>query len=143
VIGPDPAEPDTWHVKTTVWLVDNEVPAGFVGSRPWPSAEGKVFEYTLVGDPHTPTGGSSSPTTNGRIGRPFMVWYPDPGHRNVGRQLSSPALDYTLLRRIVRGGDLKPLFDPRIQRLEPLPKPPLDDASSDEDCPPGGCHPRD
>jgi hypothetical protein len=43
-----------------------------------------------------------------------MVWYPDPGHRNVERQLSSPALDYRLLRRITGGLDAKPLFSPVI-----------------------------
>ena len=113
-IGPDPLEADLWHVRTVVWMVDNEVPAGFVGARPWPNANGKVLEYTLLGDPHNPRGGTWSPKTDGQFGRPFMVWYPDPEHRNVGRQLASPDLEYALLRRITGRADLKPLFDPRI-----------------------------
>jgi hypothetical protein len=114
-IGPDPLEPDLWHVRTVVWMVDNEVPAGYVGARPWPGPDGKALEYTLTGnDPHNPTGGTWSPKTSGSFGRPFMVWYPDPSHRNIDRQLASPGLDYGLLRRITRGTDTRPLFDPRI-----------------------------
>jgi hypothetical protein len=114
-IGPDPNEADLWHVRTVVWLVDNEVPAGFIGARPWPGPDGKVIEYTLRGpDPYNPTGGEWSPRTGGSFGRPFMVWYPDPNHRNLDRQLTSPALEYALLRRIVSGVTPKPLFDPRI-----------------------------
>jgi hypothetical protein len=119
VIGPDPVEPDVWRVKTTVWLVDNEVGAGFVGSRPWPSPAGKVMEYTLQGDPYNPKGGAWSPGTDGRFGRPFMIWYPDPNHRNIDRQLASPELDYRLLRQITRGLEPKPLFSPRIPPLLP------------------------
>lgn len=114
-IGPDPLEPDRWHVRTVVWLVDNEVPAGFVGARPWPGPDGKVLEYTLTGtDPHNPAGGEWHPRTSGRFGRPFMVWYPDPSNRNIDRPLTSPALEYALIRRITTGVDPKPLFDPRI-----------------------------
>jgi hypothetical protein len=114
-IGPDPLEADLWHVRTVVWLADNEVPAGFVGLRPWPGPAGKVIEYTLTGsDPHDPKGGEWSPRNAGGFGRPYMVWYPDPAHRNIDRQLSSPALEYSLLQRIIRGDSPKPLFDPRI-----------------------------
>jgi hypothetical protein len=112
-IGPDPIEPDRWHVETVVWLVDNDVPAGFLGARPWPSPEGKLLEYTLTGDPRNPTGGEWSPRTSGRFGRPYMIWYPDPTHRNVERQLTSPALDYRILLRITRGADVRPMFNPR------------------------------
>jgi hypothetical protein len=119
VIGPDPVEPDVWHVKTTVWLVDNDVLASFVGSRPWPGADGKVMEYTLRGDPNDPKGGAWSSKTDSRFGRPFMIWYPDPSHRNVDRQLSSPALDYRLLRQITRGPEPKPLFNPQLPPLLP------------------------
>ena len=45
-----------------------------------------------------------------------MIWYPDPAHRNIDRQLTSPGLDYRLVKQIVGGPDLKPLFDPRIRR---------------------------
>ena len=103
VMGPDPLEPDVWHVRTTVWLADNDVPAGFVGGRPWPSAEGKQFEYTLHGDPQKPNGGEWSPKNSGRFGRPYMVWFPDVGRRNVDRQLASPELKYDLVQRIVKG----------------------------------------
>ena len=103
VVGPDPVQPNLWHAQTTVWLVDNNVPAGFVGGQPWPSAEGKLFEYTLVGDPLSPEGGDWKPNNAGRFGRPNMLWYPNPERRNVERQLASPHLDYTLVRQIVRG----------------------------------------
>jgi len=116
-IGPDPLTADLWHVTMTVWLVDNDVPAGFVGSKPWPSPAGKVLRYTLTGpDPHNPTGGEWHPSTPGGFGRPFMVWYPDPNSRNIGRQLASPNLDYALVRQITRGPERPPLFDPRIPR---------------------------
>jgi hypothetical protein len=134
VIGPDPVEPDVWQVKTTVWLVDNEVLAGFVGSRPWPGPDGKVLEYTLRGDPYDPRGGAWSPKSDNRFGRPFMVWYPDPSHRNVDRQLSSPDLDYRLLRQITRGPGPKPLFNPRLPPL--LPSGSLDAAADDDGPPP-------
>jgi hypothetical protein len=115
-IGPDPLEPDVWHVQATVWLVDNEVPAGFVGARPWPSPAGKPLEYTIRGNPYDPSSGEWARSTAGRFGRPYMVWYPDPTHRNLDRQLTSPELDYALLVRIVRGADKPPLFNPAIRR---------------------------
>ena len=133
VIGPDPDEPDVWHVKTTVWLVDNDVLAGFVGARPWPGPDGKVLEYTLIGNPANPRGGSWSPRTEGRFARPFMIWYPDPAHRNVDRQLTSPGLDYDLLRTIARGTDKEPLFNPAIQPL--LPAPVLEPVADDDTVP--------
>ena len=103
VVGPDPVQANLWHAQTTVWLVDNNVPAGFVGGQPWPSAEGKLFEYTLVGDPFSPEGGEWKPNNAGRFGRPNMLWYPNPERRNVDRQLASPNLDDTLVRQIVGG----------------------------------------
>ena len=130
-IGPDALEANVWQVKTTVWLVDNEVPAGFIGSRPWPTPAGKVLEYTLRGgDPHNPSGGEWAKSTEGRFARPFMVWYPDPTNRNIGRQLTSPNLEYGLLRQITRGSASKPLFDPRI--------PPDTAPPPDEPVPPPG-----
>jgi hypothetical protein len=48
-----------------------------------------------------------------------MIWYPDPTQRNIGRTLSSPALDYQLVRAITRGPDPKPLFSPVIPPLLP------------------------
>jgi len=103
VMGPDAARPDVWHVRTVVWFVDNDVPATFVGGRPWPAPEGKVFEYSLFGDPRNPSGGEWGPlATPGGFGRPYMLWYPDPQRRNEGRQLTPPALDYTVIQRIVK-----------------------------------------
>ena len=116
MIGPDPLEPDVWHARTVVWLVDNEVPAGFIGARPWPAPEGKVFQYTLHGDPHNPTGGQWSPANQGRFGHPYMVWYPDPNRRNVDRQLTSPQLEYGLLRQILGRADERPAVAPRPRR---------------------------
>ena len=116
-IGPDPLEADLWHVKTTVWLVDNEVPAGAVGSRPWPSAAGKTFQYTLRGnDPYNPRDGEWGTANTGRFGHPYMVWYPDPARRNIDRQLTSPDLDYKIVLQVVRGLDVKPLFDPHVRK---------------------------
>jgi hypothetical protein len=119
VIGPDPVEADLWHVKTTVWLVDNNVSASYVGSQPWPGPGGKVIEYTLTGDPFDPQGGAWAARSESRFVRPFMIWYPDPTQRNIGRTLTSPALDYKLLRAITRGPDPKPLFSPIIPPLLP------------------------
>jgi hypothetical protein len=133
-IGPDPIEPDVWHVRTVVWLVDNEVPAGFVGVRPWPGPDGKVLEYTLKGDPYNPHGGDWHPRTNGRFGRPFMVWYPDPSRRNIDRQLSSPSLEYGLIRQVIRGGPPpKPLFNPRIPPLLPILESSADEPAPDDE----------
>src|SRR5262249_52276257 len=80
---------------------------------------GKTLEYTLRGDPYNPTGGEWAPSTQGRFARPFMVWYPDPDHRNIDRPLTSPSLDYQLLRTIIRG-DARPVFDPRTEPPPPL-----------------------
>jgi len=109
VMGPDAIRPNVWLVRTVVWFVDNDVPAGWVGARPWPAADGKSFEYTLIGDPQEPTGGEWSAQNSGRFERPFMIWYPDPSRRNQDRQLSSPELDYRLIQRIL-GRSLPPVF---------------------------------
>jgi hypothetical protein len=101
VMGPDALKLDTWQVRTTVWLVDNEVPANFVGARPWPGPDGKTFEYTLTGKFEAPDGGEWSPAHNVGFGRPFMVWYPDPTRRNLDRQLASPGLEYGAIREIL------------------------------------------
>ena len=113
-MGPDPLEADVWHVKTVVWLADNDVPAGSIGSRPWPGPNGKTFEYTIRGDPYDPSSGDWAASAAGRFGHPYMVWYPDPGRRNIDRQLTSPDLDYKHLLQVVRGVSRSPLFDPRV-----------------------------
>ena len=33
----DPVDPELWHVKTTVWMADMDVPPNFVGTKPYPS----------------------------------------------------------------------------------------------------------
>jgi hypothetical protein len=103
VVGPDPVRPNVWLARTTVWFVHNDVPASFVGGRPWPAPEGKLFEYTLIGDPEKPEGGEWAPSTAGSFGRPHMIWYPDPARRNLDRQLAAPGLDYKLIEQILRG----------------------------------------
>jgi hypothetical protein len=75
-----------------------------------------VLDYTIRGDPYDPKAGEWAASTNGRFGRPYMVWYPDPVHRNIDRQLTSPELDYKLLVQIVRGVDRAPLFNPAVRR---------------------------
>jgi hypothetical protein len=117
VVGPDPLDPEVWHARTVIWLVDNEVPANFTGARPWPTPDGKVFEYTLFGkDPTKPTGGEWSKANQGRFGHPYMVWYPDPTRRNIDRQLASPGLEYALIRQILGRAENLPAFTPRPGR---------------------------
>lgn len=103
IMGPDALRPNVWRVRTVVWLMDNNVPVNFVGGQAWPSDEGKVFEYALFGEPGSFDGGEWGPEADARFGRPFMLWYPDPTRRNVGRQLASPELDYDNIERILRG----------------------------------------
>ena len=100
-MGPDPADPNVTHVQATVWLADNDVPADFVGLRPWRGG-GQTYEYALVGPRDAPTGGEwTGRTALGGFARPAIIWYPDPDHRNVERQLVSPNLDYRMIRRIL------------------------------------------
>jgi hypothetical protein len=114
VIGPDPAEVDLWHVRTRLWFADNNVASGFVGLNHWPSDEGKLFEYTVVGDPARGVGGDWGPNNQSGFGRPYMAWFPDASRRNVDRQLASPMLEYSILSAITRGGPDKAVFGPRV-----------------------------
>ncbi|MFN8522342.1 MAG: hypothetical protein U0821_04470 [Chloroflexota bacterium] len=123
VFGPHESEPGVWRVRTTLWLVDNDVPTTFTGAKPWPSAEGKTFEYTVSGDPRRPSGGEWGPRSKERFGTPTMLWYPDPARRNVDRQLSSPALDYGLISRITRGETGAPAFLPGVSSPVPVASP--------------------
>ncbi len=103
VWGPDPIDPLVVHVRTTVWMADFNVPADFVGSRPWPGPGGKVFQYTLTGDPAAPSHGDwEGVSLEGAFARPWQLWYPEPRVRNLDRPLTSPALDYALIQRLLR-----------------------------------------
>jgi hypothetical protein len=100
-MSPDPLQPDVTHVRATVWLSDNDVPADFVGVRPW-KGEGQVYEYRLTGPSEAPTGGEwEGISLTGRFTKPSVIWYPDPKSRNIDRQLSSPELKYEFIERIV------------------------------------------
>lgn len=102
VTSPDPLEPDVTHVRATVWLADNDVPANFVGLRPW-KGDGQTYEYRLLGPPHAPTGGVwEGASAAGRFARPWTIWYPDPETRNLDRVLASPDLEYGTIRQILR-----------------------------------------
>jgi hypothetical protein len=100
----DPAEPELWHVTTTVWMADMNVPPNFVGLRAYPSEAGKQFEYTLRGDPRAPSGGEwSGISRQGRFAQPGRIWYPEPRVRNAGRPLVSPGLDRETIANILAG----------------------------------------
>ena len=104
--APDPVEADTWRVKTTVWMADMDVPANFVGVKPYPSAAGKIFEYTLTGDPRDPTDGAwTGASRSGRFSHPGRIWYPDAVARNADRELVSPGLDRQTVLNILAGSD--------------------------------------
>lgn len=104
--APDPVEPDTWHVKTTVWMADMDVPANFVGLKPYPGPAGKTFEYTLIGDPRGPSDGAwTGASQRGRFAHPARIWYPEPLVRNDERELVSPGLDRQTLANILAGSD--------------------------------------
>jgi hypothetical protein len=104
--SPDAAEADVWHVTTTVWMADMDVPVDFVGTRPFPSATGKTFEYTLRGDPRNPGDGAWTGTSkSGRFAHPGRIWYPEPLVRNAARELVSPGLDRQTVANILSGSD--------------------------------------
>ena len=100
----DPTDDSAWHVKTTVWMADMDVPPNFVGTRPYPSEAGKTFEYTLFGDPRDPSDGTwSGASQSGRFAHPGRIWYPEPSVRNGDRELVAPGLDRGVIASIVTG----------------------------------------
>lgn len=104
--SPDSDEADVWHVKTTVWMADMDVPPNFVGTRPFPGPLGKIFEYTLRGDPRDPSDGSwSGRSRSGRFSHPARIWYPELDVRNRERNVVSPGLDRRTVANIVAGSD--------------------------------------
>ncbi|MGI9145551.1 MAG: hypothetical protein ACR2IK_03215 [Chloroflexota bacterium] len=102
----DPVDPEQWHVKTIVWMADMDVPADFVGSKPYPGPAGKTFEYTLQGDPTSPVSGAwTGASRTGRFAHPGRIWYPEASVRNADRELVSPALDRQTIANILAGSD--------------------------------------
>jgi hypothetical protein len=100
--GPDPVVPDRWHVTARIWMADMDVAPDFVGMKPYPASEGKLFTYTLDGDPLDPDGGSwEGPSASGRFAHPGRIWYPDQDHRNLDQEWTSPALDYDTIEKIL------------------------------------------
>lgn len=100
--GPDPLVPDVWHVTSTVWMADMDVPVNFVGTKPYPGPQGQTFEYTLQGDPRNPTDGSwTGGSGRGRFAHPGRIWYPEPTLRNTDRELTSPNLDLQTVENIL------------------------------------------
>jgi hypothetical protein len=105
--APDAARDELWHVTTTVWLADTNVPTGFVGTRPYPDPSGKQFTYDLVGDPRHPSSGAwTGASQAGRFAHPNRIWYPNAVARNDQRELVSPALDRATIYAILSSADL-------------------------------------
>ena len=95
-----------WRVSTTVWMADMDVPANFVGTKPYPGAAGKVFTYTLQGDPRDPSDGAwIGASKSGRFAHPGRIWYPEATLRNEDRDLVSPGLDRQTIANIIAGSD--------------------------------------
>jgi hypothetical protein len=121
----DAADAELWHVKTTVWMADMDVPPNFVGTRPYPSTTGKTFEYTLQGDPRDPTTGAwTGASRSGRFAHPGRIWYPEATVRNDERDLVSPALDRQTIANILAGSDGSdvvdlPLVTPEVRPAAP------------------------
>jgi hypothetical protein len=102
----DPNQEGLWHVTTTVWMADMDVPANFVGTKVYPGAAGKTFEYTLQGDPLAPDDGAwTGASRGGRFAHPGRIWYPEPTVRNTERDLVSPGLDRQTIANILAGSD--------------------------------------
>jgi hypothetical protein len=102
VYAPDPRREGVTHVKATVWMADMMVPAESVGTKNYPSDDGKLFEYVLYGNRDNPDGAAwEGQSLGGAFSRPWQIWYPEPQYRNLQRELASPGLDYRLLREIL------------------------------------------
>jgi hypothetical protein len=100
--GLDPETPGSWRVKTTLWMADMDVPLNFVGTKPYPGANGQTFEYVLYGDPRNPDGGVwTGGSGRGPFAHPGRIWYPEPKLRNMDRDLVSPGLDHQTVQDIL------------------------------------------
>jgi hypothetical protein len=103
--SPDAGPDDVWHVTTTVWMADTNVPTSFVGTRPYPNPAGMTFTYDLRGDPRHPDDGTwTGASAYGGSAHPGRIWYPDAKVRNDTRDLVSPGLDRTTIGDILNGG---------------------------------------
>jgi hypothetical protein len=111
IYRPDEKDTARTHVRATLWMVDYDVDAEFVGAKHWPSDEGKLYEYFIVGDRANPSGGGwEGVSANGTtFARPWRIWYPDPKSRDDTRPLTSPDLDYGLIKAIA---EAKPYLPP-------------------------------
>jgi hypothetical protein len=104
--APDAVQNELWHVTTTLWMADVNVAPSFVGTKPYPSADGEVFTYDLVGDPRNAVDGSwTSESQLGRPGHPARIWYPDSARRNPVRTVVSEGLDRAMIDNILASGD--------------------------------------
>lgn len=99
---PHPDWPGVWQVTTTLWMAESNVAPDYLGLKPYPGEGGKKLEYLVEGDPRNPTDGQWTGTSlAGRMARPGRIWYPDPGARNLEKQLVSPDLDRGVIDRIL------------------------------------------
>ena len=105
---PDPVAPTKkTHVKMTIWAADYHVDPNFVGLKNWPDDQLKTYSYFIYGDRANPTGGEwEGNSVAGPLAHPENLWYPDlnPATRNLFGQLTSPNLDYGIVRKIMSGG---------------------------------------
>lgn len=114
---PDPLDADKTHVQLTLWMASYHVDANIVGTTPYPDAAGQRFDYFIYGPKDQPTGGDwEGASLVGKQGHPRFIWYPNPNVRNVGRTLTSPALDYRTILAILGRPQPKPaVFGPSIR----------------------------
>jgi hypothetical protein len=106
VYMPDPADPNKTHVRTTIWAADYHVDPNFVGLKNWPDDHLKTYSYFIYGDRDNPTGGDwEGDSVSGKFSHPQNLWYPDlnASTRNMFGELTSPNLDYDVIREIVAG----------------------------------------
>jgi hypothetical protein len=96
--APDTLEDGVWHVTTTVWMADMDVPPNFLGTQPYPGPDGKTFTYDVYGDPRHPDDGAwTGNSASGRFSHPTRIWYPDARVRNPDSRLVSPGLERDVL----------------------------------------------
>ena len=99
---PDPVTAYRWRVRTTLWMADMNVPVDFVGLRQYPGPNGKLFEYTLDGDPRdAETGRWTGVSASGRLAHPGRIWYPSPADQNLDHQWISPEIDRGTIMNIL------------------------------------------
>jgi hypothetical protein len=114
---PDPLDANKTHVQLTLWMASYHVDANFVGTTLYPGPDGQRFDYFIYGPKDQPTGGDwEGVSLVGERGHPRFIWYPNPKVRNVGRTLTSPALDYgTILAILGRPQPKTAVFGPSVR----------------------------